>query len=83
MSVEIESGIPIPAKASGSRIGQEKYPWSKLEVGQSFFVADGKIASFTSNVAGKNRKQPEGGTRFRAVAVEKDGVQGVRVFRVQ
>jgi hypothetical protein len=38
--IEIESGIPIPAK-KGSRLKRRgTYPFVELEVGQSFFVPD-------------------------------------------
>lgn len=41
---EIESGIEIPS-VTRTFSGQEKYPFSKLEVGQSFFVADEEVES--------------------------------------
>jgi hypothetical protein len=36
-SFELESGIPLPRAAKGGR-RDEQYPFSKMEVGQSFFV---------------------------------------------
>jgi hypothetical protein len=36
-SFELESGIPLPPAAKGGR-RDEQYPFSKMEVGQSFFV---------------------------------------------
>lgn len=41
---EIKNGIEIPPVTRKSR-GEEKYPFSKLEVGQCFFVADADAAS--------------------------------------
>lgn len=41
---EIESGIEMPS-VTRTFNGEEKYPFSKLEVGQSFFVADADVAS--------------------------------------
>lgn len=35
MSIKIEKNIPIPAPSKG----KAKYPWDKLEVGESFSVA--------------------------------------------
>lgn len=37
MTIEIESGIPIPVKAKVGR-KQAKYPFAGLAVGDSFFV---------------------------------------------
>jgi len=36
---EIESGIAVPA-VTRNAVGQEKYPFASMEIGQSFFVAD-------------------------------------------
>ena len=44
MAFEIESGIEIPT-VTRSYNGEEKYPFSKLEVGQSFFVGDDEVDS--------------------------------------
>ena len=41
---EIESGIEIPTVTRTSA-GEEKYPFSQLEVGQSFFVGDDEVES--------------------------------------
>lgn len=34
-TVKIEKGIPAPATGSG---GTYKYPWSKMKVGDSFYI---------------------------------------------
>ena len=41
---EIKSGIEIPPVTREFK-GQEKYPFSELEVGQCFFVADADVES--------------------------------------
>lgn len=38
MAIEIEKGVPIPDEATGLR---EKYPFKKMEVGDSFLVPAG------------------------------------------
>jgi hypothetical protein len=44
MSFEIESGIAVPEKSTRKGRG-EQYPFSKLEVGQSFFVPNSQSAN--------------------------------------
>jgi hypothetical protein len=38
MGIEIEQGVPVPVPSRRVR-GQSKYPFLKMEVGDSFFVA--------------------------------------------
>lgn len=62
MSFEIESNIPIPVGASrrgGAR--EAKYPFDKLEVGQSFFVAPSEKhpepwKSYASTISGATKR---------------------------
>lgn len=72
---EIESGIPIPERKKR----QSKYPFSRLEVGDSFFVP-GKTALNFARMAYANSKKA--GIRCRVWDDEKDGVTGVRVGRI-
>jgi hypothetical protein len=75
MSFEIEDEHAIPAarQHSGRR---EKYPWSQLDVGQSFFVKDARLRSMTSTASHAGRRN---GKKFIARAA--DG--GVRVWRYE
>lgn len=77
--IQIEDGIPAPFY-SGTRGPPEVYPWAQLEVGQSFFVpgAKSRPLSATCCKAGKRH-----GRTFCARPATKDGVEGVRVWRVQ
>jgi hypothetical protein len=71
---EIEDGITLPTFHKGVA----KYPFRELEVGQSFFVPDGKknrIASAASSIA----KRIGNGTKFTLRSV--DG--GIRVWRIK
>lgn len=70
-SFPIESGIPIPEATRNA-----KYPWSSLEVGDSFFVPGKTVKTFASQVATAQKKRD---CKLRARNV--DG--GVRVWRVE
>jgi heme/copper-type cytochrome/quinol oxidase subunit 2 len=72
---EIEKDIPIPAM-SAPRGRKEKYPWSTLDVGHSFFVPDvsaKRMQSTASKAAART------GRTFVARNVE----GGVRVWRYE
>ena len=75
MSFEIEDDHPIPAtwQHSGRK---EKYPWSQLEVGQSFFVKDGEVRKIGGAACHAGRRN---GKKFVVRVV--DG--GVRAWRVE
>lgn len=70
---EVENNHPIPAQAL-PRGRKEKYPWSKMEVGDSFFVEAGSIKTIVSAAA-----KAKGRTGFVFVA-RPDG-EGIRVWR--
>lgn len=105
----IEEGIEMPASkrgAGGGGIGNKIYPFEKLEVKQSFFVAGKEAKTFAGTVASANKrfseevKNEDGSVKlrtnrkgksvpetkqvreFKVRADTKDGVAGVRVFRV-
>lgn len=70
----IDKYIPIPAADKGSR-----YPWRELlEVGDSFFVAE--IYHRVASAALQQRNRT--GREYRCRVEEKDGVKGVRVWRL-
>ncbi|GLS19200.1 hypothetical protein GCM10007874_22170 [Labrys miyagiensis] len=74
---EIERGIPLPSRTNSRA---EKYPYSHLEPGDSFFVADKQPKTFHSGISTRNKA---GDAKYKAAASEKDGVSGVRVWRVK
>lgn len=56
LSFELESGIELPKIASRGRTGQSKYPFDKMEKGQSFFIASKKVSDLASTISGANLK---------------------------
>lgn len=61
MSFEIESGIPMPASTRRGGVREAKYPFDKLEVGQSFFVAPSEKhpepwKSYASTISGATKR---------------------------
>jgi hypothetical protein len=73
MDYVIEDGIEIPKPRRGRK--GEKYPLSRLLVGQSFFVA-GQEKSFLGSIARSNKYA---GKKFITRKVE----GGVRVWRIE
>lgn len=80
----IQTDVPLPVIQRGGGGNREsKYPFAKLDVGNSFFVKSTPKA-FASTISGQNRKG-KGMTpprKFTLRAVNEGGVQGVRVWRV-
>lgn len=72
---EVDNDYPLPAVAA-PRGRKEKYPWTKLEIGGSFFVPDGDLKAMNS-CAAKAKKRT--GLVFTARRVE----GGVRVWRYE
>ena len=71
----IEENHPMPA-VSPNKGKQEKYPWSKMDVGSSFFVEGGDPVRI-KNAAGKAAQRS--GKRFITRSVE----GGVRIWRYE
>jgi len=73
MSIQIESGVPIPARIPA----RNKYPIHKLKVGDSFFVPMNNIKTarnLRATLATKAKKQ-----KISVVSIADD--TGVRVWR--
>ncbi len=79
MSYWIEDGFVLPP--SRRTRGASKYPWKLMRVGQSFFVPEDDAKNFYSNVNQANKNYSP--LRYQARAAEKDGIRGVRVWRVE
>lgn len=78
MEIQIETGVPVPVS---SRASGAKYPFGQLSVGQSFFVPGVKRPAFSSRAHNFAKKQsPQ--WKFKVSAAEKDGVAGMRVWRI-
>lgn len=73
MRIQIEKGVPIP-KPSHSRTGA-RYPWSEMEVGDSFFV-EANLLPMRSNAC------QTGNALGRKFIVKQVG-SGVRVWRIR
>lgn len=59
-SFEIETGVALPAvKRNVLGHGNTKYPFDKLEIGQSFFVPGGSVKALASTVASANARFSE------------------------
>lgn len=57
---EIETGVALPAiKRNSIGHGNTKYPFDKLEIGQSFFVPGGSVKKLASTVASANDRYSE------------------------
>lgn len=87
----IESGVPVPEINRGGRVGATKYPFEKLEIGQSFFVLatektpnPAKSLASTVNSANKRYKTTTPVRRF-AIRASQDGQgkAGARVWRIE
>lgn len=75
MSFDIEKNHVVPASLTG--LGRrEKYPWSKMEVGDSFFVENGNLRKVAGAACHAGRRS---GKKFIARAVE----GGVRAWRYE
>ena len=81
----IEENIPLPeSNRSGDR--KSKYPWLSLQVGNSFFVKDGKLSTFNTLCYNQKKKFEGKPENERKAFVARDFVQnngdvGVRVWR--
>ena len=73
--IPIETGIPIPKGKPTER--KFAYPFSKMQVGESFFVP--KTDSSFVGVY-RTRLAPK---KFTTRVEEVDGIKGVRVWRVE
>ena len=70
----VEKNILVPKKTGGGRAA--KYPWAKMEPGDSFFVPGGDLNSLTSCAYGAF-----GRGNYALRTTEVSGVEGVRVWR--
>lgn len=69
--IKIEKKIPIPS----GRGPYGKYPWSQMEIGDSFLIPGKKVSLVSSTMASAGRRLNK---KFTARTVE----GGVRVWRI-
>ena len=72
-TVTIEKGIPIPDPGANHL----KYPWTTMEIGDSFIARPQKRSSLSSVL---RRYGPK---RFITRKVNEDGVDKIRVWRIE
>ena len=70
--ITIEKGIPMPRRTRGGPI--DLYPWAKMDIGDSFFVANAK--SFNTKIAARKYNR-----QFATRKVVEQGQSGIRVWR--
>ena len=75
---KVEKGVPIPVARRGT---EKKYPFSDLEIGDSFFVSGKLVVTFSGQVSTAAKRMP--GRRFTARTVTENGIKGVRVWRTK
>ena len=74
--MKIEKNIPIPESA-----GESKYPFKDMEVGDSVFV-EGQTSQGAAMMSAKNIERRYG-VKFSARKRTEDGVDGVRIWRIE
>ena len=75
----IESDIPIPARSHFA----SKYPWANMQVGDSFFIARENRNRRSLAVLPGNASKRYSPKRFIGRSCTRNGVQGLRVWRVE
>lgn len=77
---EIEKGIEIPKAAPRGGL-TKKYYFETMSIGESIFIPlDGRKYEAISSSAGSAARRA--GVKVTTRRIEKDGVKGVRVWRV-
>lgn len=85
MRFEIETGIEMPKTVRGGSIGNSVYPFDKLELGQSFFVAGKDVKSMAGTVSSATRRYAKetGNMRTNRKGNEVPEMEIVREFKVR
>jgi hypothetical protein len=80
--------IPAPKRRLAAYKRPEKYPYSHMQPGDSFFVPGGRVSAsdkrvgLTLNVTIHHVRKRFPGTKWTVRAVTENGINGVRVWRV-
>lgn len=74
--IDLESGLPVPPPSNGGR--PERYPFTKMKVGESFFIPTDEKERTRSAVLGAARLRLGAG---RVATRSVDG--GLRVWRIK
>lgn len=77
MSFKIDKSVPMPTDTRGRKVA---YPWADMEVGDSIFVPEDRIAATgkSAYVWGQ-----QNGKRFSRRKRVENGVKGARFWRIE
>ena len=84
MSITVQNDIPIPDEDETHSL--TKYPWHKMEVGCSFFSVpreneDQRACRIRLVSVTYNRRKF--GHKYRLKAITENGIDGVRMWRIE
>ncbi len=74
-AIAVDHDVPLPKHFRGPI---PKYPWRKMEVGDSFFVPEPQ----SRVCAAAQSYEKTHGTKYRTAKITENGVYGVRVWRL-
>lgn len=75
-TIGIDKGVAIPTGKTGG--GKSKYPWSTMELNDSFYVAGAKVETFYTLCSSASKKH---GGKFICKKWQENGTSGVRVWK--
>jgi len=81
--IEIDKGVPIPPPRKGT--GRPQYPWRDMEVGDSFFIVNGRVNNGKGdgplvNTRGGAVMVP--GSKWTMRVVVENEIRGIRIWRI-
>lgn len=81
--IKIDHNVPMPATCSS-----KGYPFADMQPGDSFFVPAGitgcgKLRTYVNAAVTRYRKASGHDIKLRSIRVTENGVDGLRVWRVQ
>jgi len=77
--VEIEDGVPFPT----GQVRKSKYPFGRMQIGQSVYVPGGKVGdnAYKAAKATEGRRTNSDGSSWRFVSAPEEN--GIRIWRVK
>ena len=79
--MKIEDGVPLPTAQQLRQVRKSKYPFGRMQVGQSVFVPGGEVgdkAYKAAKATGERRTNPDG-SNWRFVSAREN--DGLRIWR--
>lgn len=71
--IKIDKGIELPPNSGGR---PRKYPWRDMEIGDSFFIPQKRYSGLFTGAR-------NAGIKIRTRQMNENGVDGIRVWRVE